>query len=166
MAESSVQSRSTTLDTIITAFADLDDRPDGAVVVSRYFRHVPLEELSSRPAQALAGTVKSHLEIAQQRTPGTAVIRVFNPTTETDGWSSARTVIQVVTDDMPFLVDSVTSALVQRDIDIHLVVHPQVRVRRDESGRLLETCDEDCVSAPEDGSDVLDESWMLLTIDR
>ena len=166
MTESSVQSRSTTLDTIITAFAELDDRPDGEVVVSRYFRHVPLEELSSRPALTLAGTVKSHLGIAQQRTAGTAVIRVFNPTTETDGWSSARTVIQIVTDDMPFLVDSITSALVQRDIDIHLVVHPQVRVRRDESGRLLETCDEDWVAGDDEDSDVLNESWMLLTIDR
>jgi len=166
MTESSAQPRSTTLDTIITAFADLDDRPDGPVVVSRYYRHVPDEELSARPAQTLAGAVKSHLEIAQTRVPGTAAVRVFNPTTETDGWSSARTVVQVVTDDMPFLVDSVTSALVQRDIDIHLVVHPQLRVRRDESGRLLETCDEDCVTSPDGGSGVLSESWILLTIDR
>lgn len=168
MTESSVQSRSTTLDTIITAFAALDDRPDGAVVVSRYYRHVPDEELSARPAQTLAGAVKSHLEIAQNRVPGTAEVRVFNPTTETDGWSSARTVIQVVTDDMPFLVDSVTSALVQRDIDIHLVVHPQLRVRRDASGQLLETCDEDCATASgsDAGTGVLSESWMLLTIDR
>ncbi|MFC7491651.1 MULTISPECIES: NAD-glutamate dehydrogenase [unclassified Knoellia] len=166
MTESSVQPRSTTLDTIIAAFADLDDRPDGPVVVSRYYRHVPDEELSARPAQTLAGAVKSHLEIGQTRVPGRAAVRVFNPTTDTDGWSSARTVIQVVTDDMPFLVDSVTSALVQRDIDIHLVVHPQLRVRRDGSGRLLETCDEDCATAGEGDPDVLSESWILLTVDR
>ena len=166
MTESSVHARSTTLETIITAFAALDDRPDGPVVVSRYYRHVPDEELSSRPAQTLAGAVKSHLEIAQTRTPGAGVVRVFNPTTEGDGWSSARTVIQVVTDDMPFLVDSVTSALVQRDIDIHLVVHPQLRVRRDESGDLLETCDDDGAPLPDGGAGVLSESWILLTIDR
>ena len=166
MTESPVQSRSTMLDTIIAAFADLDDRPDGPVVVSRYYRHVPDEELSSRPAVTLAGTVKSHLEIAQQRTPGTAAIRVFNPTTGTDGWSSARTVIQIVTDDMPFLVDSVTSALVERDIDIHLVVHPQLRVRRDASGALVETCDEDSVAGSKRDPDALSESWILLTIDR
>ncbi|KGN37003.1 NAD-glutamate dehydrogenase [Knoellia subterranea] len=166
MTESSVHPRSTTLDSIVRAFAELDDRPDGAVVVSRYFRHVPEEELSARPAQTLAGSVKSHLDLAQQRVPGTAAVRVFNPTTESDGWSSARSVIQIVTDDMPFLVDSVTSALVERDIDIHLVVHPQLRVRRDASGALLETCDEDCV-APADGADgVIAESWILLTIDR
>ncbi|MFC7486733.1 NAD-glutamate dehydrogenase [Knoellia sp. CPCC 206453] len=166
MTESSVQPRSTTLDTIITAFADLDDRPDGPVVVSRYFRHVPDEELRSRPAHTLAGAVKSHLEIAETRAPGTGVVRVFNPTTGSDGWSSARTVIQVVTDDMPFLVDSVTSALVQRDIDIHLVVHPQLRVRRDDTGQLIETCDEDCATASDGGTGVLSESWILLTIDR
>ena len=131
MTESSVQPRSATLDAIVTAFADLDPRPDGPVVVARYFRHVPDEELRARPPQTLAGAVKSHLELAQTRVLGEAAVRVFNPTTDTDGWSSARTVIQVVTDDMPFLVDSVTGALVQSDVDIHLVVHPQLRVRRE-----------------------------------
>ncbi|PRY61268.1 glutamate dehydrogenase [Knoellia remsis] len=166
MTESSVHPRSTTLQAIIEAFAELDDRPDGPVVVSRYFRHVPEDELTSRPPQVLAGTVASHLALAEERTPGTARVRVFNPTTDADGWSSARTVIQVVTDDMPFLVDSVTGALVQRDVDIHLVVHPQLRVRRDESGRLLELCDEDCSGPASDVPGVLDESWILLTIDR
>jgi glutamate dehydrogenase len=166
MTESSVQPRSTTLDAIVTAFAELDPRPDGQVVVARYFRHVPDEELSSRPSRTLAGAVKSHLELAQSRVPGEAAVRVFNPTTDSDGWSSARTVIQVVTDDMPFLVDSVTGALVQRDIDIHLVVHPQLRVRRDESGGLVETCDEDCAGPVPEAPGVHSESWILLTIDR
>ncbi|KGN40407.1 NAD-glutamate dehydrogenase [Knoellia aerolata] len=166
MTESSVQPRSATLAAIDTAFAALDPRPDGMVVVGRYFRHVPDEELSARPPRTLAGAVKSHLELAQSRRPGQAAVRVFNPTTDSDGWSSSRTVIQVVTDDMPFLVDSVTGAIVQRDLDIHLVVHPQLRVRRDASGELVETCDEDCAGPVSEAPDVLSESWILLTIDR
>ena len=165
MTESSVHPRSTTLDAIATAFAGLDTRPDGAAIVAHYFRHVPDEELSSRPAQILAGAVKSHLDLAADRAPGTAAVRVFNPTTDSDGWSSARTVIQVVTDDMPFLVDSVTGALVQRDVDIHLVIHPQFRVRRDESGHLVETCDDEA-GGHQDEPDVHSESWILLTVDR
>ncbi|CAN7144858.1 NAD-glutamate dehydrogenase [Knoellia sp. LjRoot47] len=166
MTESSVHPRSTTLDAIVTAFAGLDPRPDGAAIVGHYFRHVPDEELSARPARTLAGAVKSHLDLAETRTPGTAAVRVFNPTTESDGWSSARSVIQVVTDDMPFLVDSVTSALVQRDIDIHLVIHPQFKVRRDDAGHLVETCDDDGSGPSHEDPDVHNESWILLTIDR
>ncbi|KGN32316.1 NAD-glutamate dehydrogenase [Knoellia sinensis KCTC 19936] len=165
MTESSVQPRSTTLDTIVTAFAEVDARPDGSVVVSRYFRHVPDEELTARPPEMLAGTLKSHLELAATRVPGSAAVRVYNPTTETDGWSSSRTVVQVVTDDMPFLVDSVTASLVQREIDIHLVIHPQMRVRRDDAGELLEVLDRGSAGAG-DADGVITESWMLLTIDR
>jgi glutamate dehydrogenase len=56
-------------------------------------------------------------------------------------WGQARhTVIEIVTDDMPFLVDSVTAALETRNLDIHLLVHPIVVVRREPLGRLLEVC--------------------------
>jgi glutamate dehydrogenase len=35
-------------------------------------------------------------------------------------------VIDIVTDDMPFLVDSVTMVLAARDLGIHAVVHPML----------------------------------------
>src|SRR4029078_978642 len=96
-----------------------------------------------------------------------ANVRVYNPSTEVDGWSNARTVIQIVTDDMPFLVDSVTGALVNAGIDIHLIVHPQLVVSRDAAGGLEQgvprgvTGKKAKVAVGE-----LAESWMLLSIDR
>ena len=50
----------------------------------------------------------------------------------------SHTVVQIVTDDMPFLVDSVTAELSTEGRGVHLVVHPQFVVRRDLDGRLLE----------------------------
>src|SRR5262249_55021680 len=47
-------------------------------------------------------------------------------------------VIDVVTDDMPFLVDSMTMTLAGHGISADLVVHPQLLVRRDLSGTLRE----------------------------
>jgi glutamate dehydrogenase len=153
--------------TIAAAFEHLAPQPPGDHLVERYFRHVPLDELTSRPPQVYAGAARSHLELAAHRRPGTANVRVFNPSTEVHGWSNARTVVQIVTDDMPFLVDSVTGALVSRGIDIHLVVHPQLVVARDALGALdrVEPAD---VTAGSTGSSVghLAESWMLLSIDR
>src|SRR6478752_3681488 len=110
--------------------------PIGAAFVARYFRHVPLDELTSRTPDIYAGAAASHLELARQRPAGVANVRVYNPSTDVDGWSNARTVIQIVTDDMPFLVDSVTGALVTAGIDIHLIVHPQLVVSRDAAGVL------------------------------
>ncbi len=96
-----------------------------------------------------------------------ANVQVYNPSTETDGWSNSRTVIQIVTDDMPFLVDSVTGALVSAGIDIHLIVHPQLVVSRDAVGTLERVVPRDVTghsSKPAVGE--LAESWMLLSIDR
>ena len=77
----------------------------------------------------------SHRQLAQTRPQGRSLVRVYTPTVEEHGWSSGHTVVEVVTDDMPFLVDSVTMALTRRDRAIHLVVHPQFVVRRDIAGR-------------------------------
>ena len=95
---------------------------------------------------------------------GTAKILVDNPSVETQGWSCGHTVIQVVTDDMPFLVDSVAMAVTRRGRALHLVVHPQLVVQRDAAGHLVEVRDTDVKAEGEFG--VGTESWMHLEIDR
>jgi glutamate dehydrogenase len=63
---------------------------------------------------------------------------------------------------MPFLVDSVTAELNRQGFSIHLVVHPQLRVRRDAVGEFIELVPPD---APE-AADVVAESWIHVEIDR
>jgi glutamate dehydrogenase len=80
------------------------------------------------------------------------------------GWSAeGHTVVEVVTDDMPFLVDSVSMALSEREHDVHLVIHPQFVVQRDVSGTLHAVLDD---GADTSAHDVDRESWMHLEIDR
>jgi len=74
------------------------------------------------------------------------------------------TIATIVTDDMPFLVDSVTSALAQEGRTVRLVIHPQLVVRRDGAGRLLEVLDLD-VDDPRP-ADARAESWMRIEIER
>ena len=167
MSQLQDSTREDVLGPIATAFEE--SAPDGLGhdFVERYFRHVPVDELTSRTADIYAGAARSHLELARHRLPGVANVRVYNPSTENDGWSNARTVIQVVTDDMPFLVDSVTGALVSSGIDIHLIVHPQLIVVRDAVGRLEQVLDLDVTGrSSKGGVGELAESWMLLAIDR
>ena len=128
---------------------------------------MPLDELTSRGPDIYSGAAASHLELARHRMPGVANVRVYNPTTETDGWSNARTIVQIVTDDMPFLVDSVTGALVNAGIDIHLIVHPQLVVSRDAAGDLEKVVPRDVTGKKAKVAvGELAESWMLLSIDR
>ncbi|HEX6337193.1 MAG TPA: NAD-glutamate dehydrogenase [Jiangellaceae bacterium] len=142
-------------------------RSDDQAFLRRYYRHVAPEDLVDRDPVDVYGAAASHREVAGQRPQGTSAVRVYTPTVDEHGWSSGHTMVEVVTDDMPFLVDSVTMALTRMDRSIHLVVHPQLIVRRDVTGRLLEICDFD-VSDPKVAKieDAVVESWMHVEIDR
>ncbi|HYN30261.1 MAG TPA: NAD-glutamate dehydrogenase [Dermatophilaceae bacterium] len=167
MPESPVPVRPDVLQQVAEAFAATAHSGAGRDFVERYYRHVAAEELAARESEVLAGAAAAHLDLARHRLPGTANVRVFNPTTEADGWSSSRTVVQVVTDDVPFLVDSVTACVVGLGIDIHLLVHPQLVVTRDAAGELEEVLDLDPAMTRTKGSvGRIPESWMLLVVDR
>jgi len=135
-----------------------------AGLVAGYYRHVAPEDLAERPDEDLYGAAMSHLRLAEDRPQGTAKVHVFNPSAAVDGWSArGHSVVQIVTDDMPFLVDSMTMALEGAQHDVHLVIHPQFVVRRDLNGALQEVLDD---QAPTGAHDVERESWMHLEIDR
>ena len=104
--------------------------------VRQYYHWVPAEDLADRSALDLYGAAVAHWNLLQQRRPGEAKLRVYNPEFEQNGWQSAHTVIELVTDDMPFLVDSVTMELSRRGYGTHLVIHPVMRVVRDAEGTL------------------------------
>ncbi|MCW2808070.1 MAG: NAD-glutamate dehydrogenase [Marmoricola sp.] len=133
-------------------------------VLKAFYRHVAPEDLLERDATDLYGAVMAQLRLAAERPQGTASVRVFTPSVSVNGWSAGgHTVVEVVTDDMPFLVDSVSMALAEAQHDIHLVIHPQLVVRRDVAGRLQEVLDEHAGTTEHD---VARESWMHLEIDR
>ena len=104
--------------------------------VRQYYHRVPIEDLAVRHPLDLYGAAVAHWNLARQRAPGQATVHVYNPDFDQHGWRSSHTVIEIVTDDMPFLVDSVTMELSRQGRSIDLMIHPVIRVRRDESGAL------------------------------
>ena len=137
--------------------------PDAAAYLEHYYRNVTVEDLLDRDPIDVFGAALSHRELAQQRPVGVSAVRIFTPSVEEHGWSSGHTVVEIVTDDMPFLVDSVTSYLAQQRRAIHLVIHPVLAVRRSVVGDLVELVDE--LPAGTDREVGL-ESWMHIEIDR
>ena len=139
--------------------------PDLEHLVARYYRHVAPEDLVGRDPVDVLGAVVSHRRAAVSRPQGTAVVHAFTPTVEGHGWSAGHSVVEIITDDMPFLVDSVTASLQRQGRAIHLVIHPQMVVRRDVVGALEEILDvdDDDTEVPA-GATV--ESWMHVEIDR
>jgi glutamate dehydrogenase len=106
-------------------------------------------ELSSRAAEQLAETIGAHARFAKNRTLGEATVKVV----------SSSNIVQVVTDDMPFLVDSVSMAVRLAGFDVEMLMHPVVFVERDSGGSLINV-------SPASGQNRPAESWIVIELDR
>ena len=104
--------------------------------IAEYYRDVACEDLHDRELDDLYGAAIAHWNLAQSRPPAATQIKVYNPSFETHGWQSAYSVIEIVTEDHPFLVNSLTMNLNENGLTCHLVVHPVIDVCRDGKGLL------------------------------
>ncbi|MBU2090498.1 MAG: NAD-glutamate dehydrogenase, partial [Alphaproteobacteria bacterium] len=130
------------------------------------YANVPPDDLIEREPENILGAALSAWSFAAQRKPGEAKVRAFNPHFESHGWRSSHTVIEVVNDDMPFLVDSVTAEATRRGLTVHLVIHPIAKIRRNTKGELIELVEHNgkpgkTKPLPED---VISESVMHLEV--
>src|SRR5437667_9149560 len=103
-----------------------------------YYAEVDPEELAAREPRDLQGAAASHLAFGRGLVTGKAKLRAYNPVREQHGWHSTHTVVEIVNDDMPFLVDSVTMEVNRQGLTLHLVIHPVMKALRDDKGALLE----------------------------
>jgi glutamate dehydrogenase len=127
---------------------------DASAFASAFYQRMAQDELPLHGAEGWAALANDFLEYARTRKPGTPSVRLFNPTQAKHGWESPHTVLQIVNDDMPFLVDSVKMALAERGIGVHVLGHPLVRIVRDRAGKLVSVGEGEI------------ESMMHLEIDR
>jgi len=110
---------------------------DATALAEAFFRRLPDEDFAVRSAEDWAALMAGILDFARERRPETPKLRIFNPTRAEHGWEGSHTVIQIVNDDMPFLVDSVTMAIGQHDVLAHAMIHPVIHASRDPAGHLL-----------------------------
>jgi glutamate dehydrogenase len=133
------------------------------VYAQAWFSHLDIDDLSARGAEDLLGALLSGWQLAEQRAPGETKIRILSPTLADSGWASRHSVIQIVNDDMPFLVDTTTMELNRQGLTLHLMVHPIVVVQRDAQGRLQALTPR----LPGTGQDpATRESWLHVEVDR
>lgn len=105
--------------------------------INAFYKRMSSDELPQHDAQGWAALAIDFLDVARDRKPGKALVRLFNPTAKNEGWESGHTVVQIVNDDMPFLVDSVTMSLAEQSIGVHVLGHPVVTFTRDKAGKIL-----------------------------
>jgi glutamate dehydrogenase len=124
--------------------------------LKRLYANVPPADLIHQAPEDAYGAAMALWQFAQARKPGAAKVRVYNPTLAEHGWRSDHTAVEIVNDDMPFLVDSVTAELNRVNLTVRLVIHPIYAVRRDAAGRLL---------GLDGGAEAVSESLMRVEIE-
>ena len=130
-----------------------------AAFVQSYYRGVDEEDLRAVGPALLAAAATGHLRYGAKRRSGQALARIFNPSEAEHGWTSSHTVVEVITDDMPFLLDSLTMVLNDCGLNVHVMVHPVLQAVRDRGGRLRIITD----GATDGGRS---ESWQHIEVDR
>src|SRR5207248_6482138 len=100
----------------------------------------------------------AHARLAARRPQGRALVSVRPAGADAAAFDPSRAVIDLVTDDMPFLVSSVLMELRRQDLDAPLIVHPQLAARRDVTGNLREVCG--AVGGGQRPADAIAESWI------
>src|SRR6202000_3022856 len=121
-----------------------------------YYRHVATEDLVTfEPGQVAEADPETAGGESRGGSGGpAAAIAAFGP---------VQTVVDIVTDDMPYLVDSVTMELNRHQADISLIVHPRLAVRRDVTGALRGVTGTGN-GAADATPDALTESWTHIEI--
>ncbi len=127
--------------------------------LANYFADADVDGLGDASPEELHGAAIQHHRLGLQRLPGQAAIAFYTPDFDRHGWHSAHTVIDIVTDDMPFLVDSITMVIYRHGLAIHKLMHPLLGIVRDAAGTLQR-------SEVRGSAGTRTESWIHLEIDR
>jgi len=155
--------RRETMDAVLAlAFDRLSSaqRPQVETFAREYLRQLDADDLAERTPEDLCGALLSHWQFGATRAPGRPKVRVLSPTVAEHGWASRHSVIEIVNDDMPFLVDSTTMEINRQGLTLHLIVHPIFAVERGANGSLVS------LGSRNDAPQAARESWMHIEIDR
>ena len=109
-----------------------------AQFIGQFYAKVPVPDLEKLEPKYAVSLAISAFDFIKQRNLSEPKIRIFTPNAKTDGYESTHTVIELLNDDMPFLVDSLTAELSRLGLIIRETLHPILRVSRDKKGALQE----------------------------
>ncbi len=141
-ARSDETDRTALLDSAAKEWAGVTAQPGGPAgavddppgFLREYYRLVATEDLAPAGPGRAAEVAARHATLGAVRPQGRAVVSVRPAGEGAAVITDTSTVVDIVTDDMPYLVDSVTMELNRHFADIRLIVHPLLTVRRDVAG--------------------------------
>ncbi|NNC40890.1 MAG: NAD-glutamate dehydrogenase, partial [Acidimicrobiia bacterium] len=117
------------------------DHPDSGAITAfarAYLRRFPDEWSAALPPAEMAAQITSLFEFMDRRGTAAMAVRVINPTANEWGYDLPGAVVEIVVDDHPFLIDSVSNAIQGQGFGIERVLHPVIGTRRAADGHIVE----------------------------
>lgn len=130
----------------------------------QFYGTVALEDLHQWDIEDLYGATINFWSLIQHRSPKETKIRIYNPDFEKNGWQTTHTVVEVITDDMPFLVDSLRMVINRMGIATHLIMHMgNLHVKRNKANEIAAVYPRTTEKKP---ANDLVEAAIFIEIDR
>jgi glutamate dehydrogenase len=154
------------IETVIHKLQD-DMAPDQAHLCSEFVRQfystVALDDLREWSTDDLYGAALNFWTLIKQRSSKETKIRIYNPDFERHGWQTTHTVIEVITEDMPFLVDSIRMVVNRMGFMSYLIIHMGgIHLQRSTTNEVTAILPQD--KSPSKG--IITEAPIFLEIDR
>ena len=131
--------------------------------VRQFYGTVALEDLREWDIDDLYGAAINFWSLIQQRAPDETKIRIYNPDFERHGWQTTHTVVEIITEDMPFLVDSLRMVINRLGLVSHLIMHMGgLSLQRDKNNQVTAVFPRSLGS----NSGKLTEAAIFIEIDR
>lgn len=123
----------------LQSFARTQDYPeDFPSVLQAYYENADFSDLAQYNQADLTAAADSHCRLAcSPRQKGQTLVRILPPSNN-GSFPTQDTVVEIVTDDMPFLVDSISMLLNREGLTLNAIIHPIFRLRREADGSASE----------------------------
>jgi glutamate dehydrogenase len=121
--------------TLIDERVKPEDTPIVRAFAAAYLHRIDTEEQSD--PEPLFHEMHGLFGLVASRGGRPAAVRAFNPVLAEHGYEAPGSIVETNTDDLPYLVDSVSSELKARGTQLVRVRHPIIGTERDHTGRLL-----------------------------
>jgi glutamate dehydrogenase len=130
--------------------------------LSQFYQTVALDDLEAWNVDDLYGAGINLWNLLSKRKPGETKIRIYNPDFERHGWQTTHTVVEIIADDMPFLVDSIRMVINRMGLSCHLIMHMGgLMLKRDKHGHVTKVYKK--IDVPHD--EVFEEAAIFIEID-
>lgn len=129
--------------------------------VDQLFASTFIEEFENRRVSDMLGLVMSAWKFSYSHKGSKAKIDVFNPNLEDHNWQTPHTVLVVLQENMPFIVDSIRLTLSNRMVKIHSIQYANIHCDRNKSGDISKLLGNSAKN-----TQCNDEALIFIEIDR